>query len=261
MHERTLVKKAIVIAIVAALAACGSAEDDALDGGGALPDAGAGGMAAVSPGFDAGAAGAVGSISPVGGTGGALTSMPDASPPSPDTMPAMCQQAGASCASAACCGGSTCAGFEDLGGDFCAADCTRNRECQSGCCAPLEGGGSVCAPASYCPNADPCGRPIVRGGDGRFLGIATSSATNPDGVCNKFGPYGSSFGVDSIFNKFGTYGGEFSAMGAYNQFSTNPPRIVCENGGISFEFVTKNKTKVPSVDPDVLCQLLAQDGR
>jgi hypothetical protein len=91
------------------------------------------------------------------------------------TAAACCAQAGSSCATSAdCCGGAlnqaVCVS-EAAGGAICRATCSANTDCQSGCCAPLEGGGSACFAASQCrpgcaeanaacqSNADCCGGP------------------------------------------------------------------------------------------------------
>jgi hypothetical protein len=42
----------------------------------------------------------------------------------------------------------------DFGADTgvrCSAPCSENGDCNSDCCAPLDGGESVCAPAEFCP--------------------------------------------------------------------------------------------------------------
>jgi hypothetical protein len=53
-----------------------------------------------------------------------------------------------------CCGFSTHANYcVNTGGSLgaiCAIACTSDSECNSGCCAPLKSGGSVCAPATQC---------------------------------------------------------------------------------------------------------------
>jgi hypothetical protein len=53
-----------------------------------------------------------------------------------------------------CCGGplntAVCVEQEESVGPICANRCTSNAQCGSGCCAGLQGGGSVCAPVVYC---------------------------------------------------------------------------------------------------------------
>jgi hypothetical protein len=72
------------------------------------------------------------------------------------TETACCAQAGASCS-----GNSDCCGFADkqafcvnepAGGSICRASCSTGADCQSGCCAPLDGGGMACFAASQCQN-------------------------------------------------------------------------------------------------------------
>lgn len=81
----------------------------------------------------------------------------DGPAPTPDAMPASkpdaagggaCGQPGDPCGT--CCPGASCVNFPSLGGSFCAADCTKGTDCQSGCCAPVQQGGSVCAPPANC---------------------------------------------------------------------------------------------------------------
>ncbi|MET0286817.1 MAG: hypothetical protein ABW352_20210 [Polyangiales bacterium] len=81
------------------------------------------------------------------------------------TGTACCAQAGASCA-----GNDDCCGFGDseafcvtepAGGAICRASCSTGADCQSGCCAPLSGGGMACFAASQCQNScaaanEPC---------------------------------------------------------------------------------------------------------
>jgi len=70
-----------------------------------------------------------------------------------DVAPA-CAQAGEACGR--CCAGTTCVNFPSVG-DLCAANCTTGAECQSGCCAKLQGGGSACYLASGCSTTPPAG--------------------------------------------------------------------------------------------------------
>ena len=65
-----------------------------------------------------------------------------------------CMAAGDACQiNGDCCGfangTSTCTWFED-GLMVCADYCVVGADCSSGCCVPLEGGGGVCGPASFC---------------------------------------------------------------------------------------------------------------
>jgi hypothetical protein len=71
--------------------------------------------------------------------------------PSPLSPVGSCSGAGATCAgSAACCLGFTCI---TANGGICAASCTVDSQCQSGCCTPLSNAAeSVCGP---CPDAGP----------------------------------------------------------------------------------------------------------
>jgi hypothetical protein len=66
-----------------------------------------------------------------------------------------CGAAGDGCATQACCAGNSCVDFDE--GAYCSADCGQGSDCVSGCCAPLEGGGSVCAPVEYCLPLKPLG--------------------------------------------------------------------------------------------------------
>jgi hypothetical protein len=65
-----------------------------------------------------------------------------------------CMPAGDACqTNGDCCGfsngTSTCTWFED-GLMVCADYCVLGADCSSGCCVPLEDGGGVCGPASFC---------------------------------------------------------------------------------------------------------------
>lgn len=87
------------------------------------------------------------------GAGGSGASGPTTTTPAPTTSApnnATCGDTGETCASDPCCNATdTCVAFPSLG-DYCAANCTTNGGCQSGCCAPLENGGAVCAPVEFC---------------------------------------------------------------------------------------------------------------
>jgi hypothetical protein len=70
------------------------------------------------------------------------------------TEDACCTAAGGSCgATKDCCGHAqdqaVCV-TESAGGAICRATCTTGTDCQSGCCAPLAGGGNACFAASQC---------------------------------------------------------------------------------------------------------------
>jgi hypothetical protein len=62
-----------------------------------------------------------------------------------------CISAGNDCSGAGdtCCSGTTCVDYGSYG-IACGTLCNYGSDCQSGCCVPLQNGGSVCAPASFC---------------------------------------------------------------------------------------------------------------
>jgi hypothetical protein len=93
----------------------------------------------------------------------------------------------------------------------------------------------------------------VFGGDGSFLGVATSDRYDQQSICNPYGPYGSKYN-ESIFNVYGTYGGRYSDVGAYNPRATNPPYVV--DRGQVVAFITKNTKIQPRVDPDAIPSLV-----
>jgi hypothetical protein len=60
-----------------------------------------------------------------------------------------CVEPGNICVGPECCEGSIC--VSDGSSSVCAAECTSNSQCNSGCCAPVSGTDkSVCSPAEYC---------------------------------------------------------------------------------------------------------------
>ena len=63
--------------------------------------------------------------------------------------PNLCMQAGSACqADTDCCRGETCV---TTNGGSCAANCTANTDCMSGCCAPLNNSSvSVCSAPQFC---------------------------------------------------------------------------------------------------------------
>ena len=89
---------------------------------------------------------------------------PDAAGVLPDAVAgadaqATCGQGGTACGAtaAACCAGNACVNFPELSGSFCTAVCVSGDGCISGCCVPLQSGGSVCAPASRCASCKKAG--------------------------------------------------------------------------------------------------------
>jgi hypothetical protein len=173
----------------------------------------------------------------------------------------VCLEPGRSCDDGLCCEGSACVtGLETS--SVCAAYCQSNEDCFSECCAPLEGGGSVCVPPEYCSEPSPpsdCGL-ILLAEDGTFLGRATANQFDTDSVCNEFSDYGSEFSSTSIFNEFSEYGSDFSSQSAYSEFTSTPPILVdtCDDEAVAY--VTKNTALEPRIDPDILCEWLERNG-
>ena len=48
--------------------------------------------------------------------------------------------------------------------------------------------------------------------------------------------------------------------GSYNEFTSTPPRLVCEDSGTVLNPVTKNTFLPDAIDPDELCETLAENG-
>jgi hypothetical protein len=268
--------RALVFCLVVGVAGCGggSAEGPAVpgvDGPGSTNDpAPADGSGGLGANVGSGAAADAGpdSLDVVADAPGASThvdggstsdSLSADSPPPP-----ACRSPAQTCsAQAPCCSDSICVVI-GAGQSVCAATCTAGTQCNSGCCAPLSNDpAKVCSPPSACaapPAPTTCGRTILRGTDGQFLGLATSNKFATDGVCNMFSQYGSQYSTTSIFNKFGTYGSEFSTFSAYNRFTVTPPYLACEDSGKKLQQVTKNTILVNGIDPDALCAALAAAG-
>jgi hypothetical protein len=104
-----------------------------------------------------------------------------------------------------------------------------------------------------------CSDLVVLGADGTYLGQAQSSPLAPEGVCNSLGTYGSPLSATSIFNKLGTYGGELSSQGAYNVLALKSPVLYCLTSSSAVASITKNILLQNPIDPDILCNLLAQN--
>jgi hypothetical protein len=64
-----------------------------------------------------------------------------------------CLEPGTDCAQGTCCGGASCVPAGDQLTRVCAAECKNGSECNSGCCASIDGGPKVCGPASNCETA------------------------------------------------------------------------------------------------------------
>lgn len=149
--------------------------------------------------------------------------------------------------------------------EYCPAaptSCAVNQDCDTGCCVPVDADASACAPASFCASAPSvvCSDLVVVADDGTYLGEATSNEFAVDGVCNDFSQYGSEFSSTSIFNDFSTYGSQFSSLSAYNQFTSTPPVLYCISTDTVLNAVSKNTFVAGSIDPDLLCAVLAANG-
>jgi hypothetical protein len=83
-----------------------------------------------------------------------------------------------------------------------------------------------------------------------LLGKLTLNKFDNDSIFNQFGPYGNQFSQTSIYNPYGLYGGLFSQLSPFNQFATHPPSVFLK--GKFAAFLTRNKLKQPSIDPDRL---------
>ena len=75
--------------------------------------------------------------------------------PADEPSSSQCASTGGTCVvTSDCCGDRTC--VDDGTRSQCYDNCTSDSQCASGCCAPLEGGGGVCADAGYCrPTTSP----------------------------------------------------------------------------------------------------------
>src|SRR3954470_2843442 len=94
--------------------------------------------------------------SPPFGTGGAQGQGGAVAPGAGGSQGGACVAPGGVCPNAnECCAGETCVATSS--GNVCASNCTTSGQCQSGCCAPLQGGSvAVCSPAQYCPPPGTC---------------------------------------------------------------------------------------------------------
>jgi hypothetical protein len=90
---------------------------------------------------------------------------------------------------------------------------------------------------------------IVVADDGTFLGVVDNNAYNSDSICNKYGVYGSSYGI-GIFNKYGLYSSEYSTTGAYSETAQRPPLLIKDGQVVAL--VTKNPKFKSRIDPDFL---------
>ncbi len=105
----------------------------------------------------------------------------------------MCSQKLESCtANGDCCGYESGDNFcvNTGNGAICAITCTSGSQCASGCCASLEGGGSVCAPSNYCEaSCRATGSSCTT--NGACCGFASGNALCVGGVCAATCSYGS----------------------------------------------------------------------
>lgn len=126
------------------LLGCGSDNANEGNGGGLSAGAGAAGKGSFGTGATAGTGGAKMDA----GSGGVGARGGGVAPMAGDVSKA-CVKAGGTCATnAACCDSSICVQ------NICAADCSNDADCLSGCCLELSSGQSVCAPTDLCPPVD-----------------------------------------------------------------------------------------------------------
>ncbi|MDA0256680.1 MAG: hypothetical protein O3C25_02920, partial [Chloroflexi bacterium] len=106
--------------------------------------------------------------------------------------------------------------------------------------------------------ADVDGDAFLQGGNYEYLGIVSSSKTDPKSICNNVGTYGSRSSATSIRNPESAYGrgpggppdAHFnSRYSAYNPDAGSPPRIVWE--GEIVGYLTTGPA-VGAIDPDAL---------
>jgi hypothetical protein len=184
------------------------------------------------------------------------TAVPDAAT---DVAPPMCLPPGATCTQqGSCCGGFNAPCVENV----CEAECTQNSDCANGCCL-LTVTPHFCAPLRVCTGIGPdpeCGRFALHGSDRTFLGVAASDKYATDGLCNQYSSYGSAYSSTSVFDKYSIYGSKYSQWSAYDEHTSTPPFLLCEKSGQQQQWVTKNTTLAPRIDPDVLCTWLGANG-
>jgi hypothetical protein len=175
-----------------------------------------------------------------------------------------CADSDQSCVDVACCSGLTCVNDGTAMVTVCAAPCSDDSQCASGCCLPLaSGNGAVCSPPSYCAPPVPtpgCADLVLAGYDGAHLGNADSDPVDPDGVCNPSGAYGSELATGSIYDPYGIYGSPYSTLSAYNATTYSAPFLYCVSTGESFNYVSKNPQLPNVIDPDALCATLQTYG-
>ncbi len=116
-----------------------------------------------------------------------------------DDASSMCAAEGERCDGNACCDGTACVTTSAHPYKACAKTCAEDSECESGCCANLDGA-KACALAAYCeaepdPTAPLAGTSCymnlnVYDHSGEYMGKATSYYSENESVCKTFAPYG-----------------------------------------------------------------------
>jgi hypothetical protein len=101
---------------------------------------------------------------------------------------------------------------------------------------------------------------ILVGSEGEYLGEASSNEYASDGVCNRYSSYGSEYSSTSIYNPYGEYGSSYSSISAYSEYTTTPPQLYCASTDEWLNPVSKNTLLSGAIDPDVLCEVLAENG-
>ncbi len=85
-----------------------------------------------------------------------------------------------------------------------------------------------------------------------YLGCLSCNEYAKDSVFNKYGRFGSSYGIESIYNHYSKYGSAYSQYSACNPYATDPPVVVDERGNFYGSLtVNSYQRKAPS-DEEVL---------
>jgi hypothetical protein len=72
-----------------------------------------------------------------------------------------------------------------------------------------------------------------------YLGCLTCNSFHLESVCNRYGSYGSPYGLNSIWNLYGNYGSPYDLYSPWNSYSISGPIIMGTNG-VSYGRFTVN---------------------
>lgn len=91
-------------------------------------------------------------------------------------------------------------------------------------------------------------RMLIYGGPNQetYLGCLDCGSYHSESVTNKYGRYGSRYGLDSIHNPYSSFGSKYSSYSVCNPYAVSPP-IVRDESGRVYGKLTINRYNLPNL--------------